>query len=182
MIYASANQVAAIVPFEMIPVATVPLTVTYQGQQTAASNVQIVQSAPAVFTVNGSGSGQAAAINQNGTPNSASAPADLGSYVSLYITGAGYTSPGSADGQPRSAVSRFDSSPVLPVSVTVGGQPAVVSYAGGAPGLVDGLIQVNIQIPTSFTVPANGVISLPVVVQVGTASSPATATLAVTAQ
>lgn len=182
MIYASANQVAAIVPFEMIPVATVPLTVTYQGQQTAASDVQIVQSAPAVFTVNGSGSGQAAAINQNGTPNSASAPADLGSYVSLYITGAGYTSPGSADGQPAPLSLSSIPQPVLPVSVTVGGQPAVVSYAGGAPGLVDGLIQVNIQIPTSVTVPANGVISVPVVVQVGTASSPATATLAVTAQ
>jgi uncharacterized protein (TIGR03437 family) len=185
MIYASANQVAAIVPFEVIPNTTVPITLTYQGQQTAASNLQIVPAAPAVFTVNGTGSGQAAAINQNGTLNSSSNPATLGSYVSLYITGSGQTSPGGVDGQPAPASLSSIPVPVLPVSVTVGGQPAVVSYAGGAPGLVSGLTQVNIQIPTSLAsaqVTLNGVFFVPVVVQVGTASSPATATLAVTAQ
>ena len=182
MIYASANQVAAIVPFEVIPNTVVPVTLTYQGQQTPASNLQIVPASPAVFTANGTGSGQAAAINQNGTPNSSSNPATLGSYVSLYITGAGQTSPGGVDGQPAPTSLSSIPVPILPVSVTVGGQPAVVSYAGGAPGLVSGLTQVNIQIPTSLQVPANGVASFPVVVQVGTASSPATATLAVTAQ
>jgi uncharacterized protein (TIGR03437 family) len=72
--------------------------------------------------------------------------------------------------------------PNLSVSVTVGGQPALVTYAGGAPGLVAGIMQVNIQIPTSLSVPSNASASLPVVVTVGTVSSPATATISVTAQ
>jgi uncharacterized protein (TIGR03437 family) len=33
------------------------------------------------------------------------------------------------------------------VTCSVGGIPATVSYAGSAPGLVSGIIQVNIQIP-----------------------------------
>jgi uncharacterized protein (TIGR03437 family) len=33
------------------------------------------------------------------------------------------------------------------VSVTVGGIPATIQYAGGAPGQVAGLMQVNVQIP-----------------------------------
>ncbi len=32
-------------------------------------------------------------------------------------------------------------------SVTIGGQPAMVLYAGSAPDLVQGVLQVNVQIP-----------------------------------
>ena len=40
--------------------------------------------------------------------------------------------------------------PSVPVNVTVGGIPATVQYAGGAPGEVAGLMQVNVQIPTGI--------------------------------
>jgi len=38
-----------------------------------------------------------------------------------------------------------------PNHVTIGGESAPVSYQGAAPGLVAGLIQVNVQIPTGIT-------------------------------
>ena len=56
------------------------------------------------------------------------------------------------------------------MSVTVGGIPATVQYAGGAPGQVAGLMQVNVLIPSG--VEPGGYV--PVVLQVGDrASSPA---------
>jgi uncharacterized protein (TIGR03437 family) len=59
------------------------------------------------------------------------------------------------------------STPLLPVKVTIGGIPASVQYAGGAPGQVAGLIQVNVQIPNG--VQPGGYV--PVVLQVGDAST-----------
>jgi uncharacterized protein (TIGR03437 family) len=49
-----------------------------------------------------------------------------------------------------------------PVAVTVGGQPATVLYAGAAPGLVAGVLQINIQLPTGV-----GAGNQPVVVTIG---------------
>jgi uncharacterized protein (TIGR03437 family) len=57
-----------------------------------------------------------------------------------YATGEGQTAPGGVDGK----LSSTSILPVLPVSVTVGGIPATVQYAGGAPGEVAGLMQVNV--------------------------------------
>jgi uncharacterized protein (TIGR03437 family) len=56
----------------------------------------------------------------------------------------------------------------LPVTATVGGVPATVYYAGIAPGLVEGAMQVNVQIPDGIS---SG--SVPVVLQVGSATSQA---------
>jgi uncharacterized protein (TIGR03437 family) len=61
------------------------------------------------------------------------------------------------------------------VTVTVGGQDAPVQYAGGAQGLVAGLMQVNIQIPAG-TEPGDAV---PVVLRVGDAFSQIGVTIAV---
>jgi uncharacterized protein (TIGR03437 family) len=58
----------------------------------------------------------------------------------------------------------------------MGGQTATVNFAGGAPGAVAGVIQVNAQIPAGVT--AGG--AVPVVVQVGSSDSQPGVTLAVT--
>ncbi|HEY1755514.1 MAG TPA: hypothetical protein VGG72_08970 [Bryobacteraceae bacterium] len=57
--------------------------------------------------------------------------------------------------------------PILPVTVTIGGIPAVVEYAGGASGQIAGLMQVTVQIPSG--VQPGGYV--PVVLQVGDAST-----------
>jgi uncharacterized protein (TIGR03437 family) len=66
--------------------------------------------------------------------------------VILYATGEGMTTPTGVDGKPAPSSGTFPM-PVSTVTATVGGLPAVVSYAGGAPGFVAGVMQVNLQIP-----------------------------------
>ena len=184
IIYTSSTQVAVVVPYGVPPASTVPLAVFYNGASSGPANVAVWLYAPGIFSLNATGSGPAAAINQNGTVNSTSNPAALGSYISLYTTGGGQVSPTPIDGTVAPSSLSAIPKPVQPVSVTVGGQSALVTYAGGAPGEVNGLMQVNIQIPTSLTsqVAKGSVVSLPVVLQVGTYTSPATVTIAVTVQ
>jgi uncharacterized protein (TIGR03437 family) len=37
--------------------------------------------------------------------------------------------------------------PLLPIQVWIGGQSALYTYAGEAPGMVAGVMQINVQIP-----------------------------------
>ena len=137
---------------------------TYLGQASAPHAVRVGTSSPGVFTLNQSGAGQAAAINAvDGTVNTAANPVKIGAYISLYATGEGQTIPAGVDGRLSSTSAR----PVFPVSVTVGGIPAFVQYAGGSPGQVAGLMQINVQIPTGVQPGAY----VPVVLQVGDAST-----------
>jgi uncharacterized protein (TIGR03437 family) len=172
MIYTWATQVAAIVPYG-ITGTTAQVTVTYQGQTSAALSIPIASSAPGIFSLDSTGQGQAAAINQDGvTVNGPATPAKAGEYISLYATGEGQTTPAGVDGKPASPPYP---QPNLPVTATVGGQDAPVQYAGGAQGLVAGLMQVNIQIPAG-TEPGDAV---PVVLRVGDAFSQIGVTIAV---
>jgi uncharacterized protein (TIGR03437 family) len=66
--------------------------------------------------------------------------------------------------------------PNLAVTVTIGGIPAVVAYAGSAPGLISGVMQVNVTIP--LTAPTG---TQPVVVTVGTANTQSGASAATVA-
>ena len=172
MIYAWGTQVAAIAPYG-ITGTTVQVTVTYQGQTSAAIPVSMAPSAPGIFTLDSTGQGQAAASNQDGvTVNTAATPAKVGDYISLYATGEGQTSPAGVDGKPASVPYPH---PNLPVAATVGGQDAPVQYAGGAPGLVAGLMQVNVQIPAGIQAGS----AVPVMLRVGGAISQGGVTIAV---
>jgi uncharacterized protein (TIGR03437 family) len=62
-----------------------------------------------------------------------------------------------------------------PVIVRIGGQNAEVLYAGSAPGLVAGAMQINARIPSNSIVGAN----VPVQVQVGSAASQGNVTISV---
>ncbi len=145
ILYASWTQVAAVVPYA-ITGTTAQVTVTYLGQASAPHAVPVMPSSPGVFTLNQTGTGQAAAINAvDGTANTAANPVKIGDYISLFATGEGQTAPAGVDGKlsgptpPRPPVS---------ISATVGGLPATLQYAGGVPGQVAGLMQVNVQIPS----------------------------------
>jgi uncharacterized protein (TIGR03437 family) len=173
VIYAWATQVAAVVPFGVTG-SNAQIVVQYQSQTSAPTAASMSPAAPGLFTSNSTGSGQAAVINQTGSINSASNPAKVGSIISIFATGGGQTSPAEIDGSFAAAPLP---QPVLPVTATIGGQPATVQYAGGAPGLVAGVMQINVQIP-SGTGPGNAV---PVVVQVGAVASQSGVTIAVSA-
>jgi uncharacterized protein (TIGR03437 family) len=101
---------------------------------------------PALFTLNGAGNGPAAALNQDGTPNGPNNPAAPGSIIQLFGTGFGPTSPPQTAGSVTSTTAPFPTLVTSP-TVTIGGQPAPIVYAGAAPGLVAGVVQVNVSIP-----------------------------------
>jgi uncharacterized protein (TIGR03437 family) len=104
---------------------------------------------PAVFTVDQSGSGEGAIINVDGTINGATNPAARGSYISIYGTGGGQTTPSSITGQ---IAGPNLSSLALPVTVVFGGNPGTVTFAGAAPLEVGGIFQVNVNIPADAPV------------------------------
>jgi uncharacterized protein (TIGR03437 family) len=171
ILYASAGQVSAVAPYG-ISGDSVQVTVTYQGQTTPALTVPVAASAPAIFSLDASGSGQARALNSDGSANSASNPAIPGNTITFYATGEGQTSPTGVDGQLDGA---NPPQPVLPVSVTIGGLAASVQYAGGVQGQVAGLMMVRVVVPGGLG-PGTAV---PIQLQVGGAASPATVTIAI---
>ena len=167
LLYTSSTQVAAVVPYSVSGAAS-QATVTYQGQTSLPATIRVFAAAPGLFTADGTGSGQAAAINQDGTLNSASNPAARGSVISLYATGGGQTSPAAADGQLSTSPLASQS---LPVQVYLGEQvflyTAQLQYAGPAPGEVAGLMQINVPLPLDLKAGS----SVPVVIYIGTANS-----------
>lgn len=146
VVYASASQVNALVPFSLSSTST-NVQVEFQGQLSDPITITVAPSTPGIFGADGSGKGQGRIFNQDGTGNTDSTPAAPGSVIVLYATGVGQLSPPGQDG----AIVTGDSLPVpmLPVSATVAGLPAQVLYAGGGAGIIEGIVQVNLQIPDS---------------------------------
>jgi uncharacterized protein (TIGR03437 family) len=165
--YASAGQINAIVPYEMAGQSQVVIEVQYQSGS-ASQTVPIASAAPGAYTLNSSGSGQAAALNQDYSINGPSNPAAKGAYVTIYFTGGGQTNPAGVTGSVTGAVLKWLTQSI---SVTVGNQPATVTFDGSAPTFVDGVDQLNIHLSPNTPPGAQ-----PVVITVGGVSSPSTAT------
>jgi uncharacterized protein (TIGR03437 family) len=165
VIYAQQYQVSVAVPYSVAGLARVQVQVEYLGQLSQPVTVNVSDAMPGIFTAAANGRGQGAIINADGlTPNSASAPAARGRAVSIYATGGGQTNPAGVDGQLTPNISPL---PVLPVSVSIGGIPAKVQYAGGSPGEILGLLQINAVVPPNA--PTGD--EVPVYVSVGNATS-----------
>jgi uncharacterized protein (TIGR03437 family) len=189
MLYASQNQLSIQVPYEVAIGAGKAVVVT-NGTNTANSTVTTAATAPGIFTANGSGAGQAAALTCSATTNvcalnSLTNLAKIGDIVTLYLTGEGiYNSP------PLSGTASDDGyivplalSPLPQVSpaptVTIGGQAVDTTntnyYAGPIPGSMIGLLQINAVVPTG----ASTGVAVPVVITIGGNSTQAGVTLAV---
>ena len=173
LIYARNDQVSGIVPYELSGKASTQVHVSFGGQISNTVKVPVVEVAPGIFTADSSGRGQGAIVNQDGTLNSASNPAPAGSIVFLYATGEGQTSPGGENGKPADSPAPQPIS--QPVTATVGGLSAPVLYAGGVPGLVAGVLQVNVQIPQGV----GGSSSSPLILTFGKISTQPGVTVAV---
>jgi uncharacterized protein (TIGR03437 family) len=156
------NQLNVVVPFglDLSQAATVQVQ---QGQNISSTKMQVASAAPAIFTANGSGSGGGAILNQDFSINSSSNPAAPGSVIMVYATGLGAI-PSIQDG----AIPQAAASTSAAVTATVGGAPAQVLYAGTAPGLIAGVFQVNILMPSG--VARNS--AVPISLQVGGITSP----------
>jgi uncharacterized protein (TIGR03437 family) len=165
MIYAGATQVSAVVPYEMASVASPSVWVKYAGQTSNAYQLTTAATAPGLFTQNSSGSGPGAILNQDNSVNGPGNAAAKGNIVQVYLTGEGQTSPPSVTGAITSASlppPQVTPAPLLAVGVLINGQPASYVYDGEAPGLVAGMMQLNVQIPPNA--PSG---NLPITVSIG---------------
>jgi uncharacterized protein (TIGR03437 family) len=171
MVFAGAAQIDAVVPFGAAA-GQRQVQVSYQGLLSAPFPVTVVPAVSSIFSADASGIGPAIALNQDGSVNSPNHPAVPGSVVTLWATGAGQLSPPVSDGAVDSGSLSW---PVLPVVAQIGGQVADVLFAGAAPGIVEGVIQVNVRVPLASQTGA----AVPVLLRVGSSSSQSGITLAI---
>ena len=172
--YTSATQVAAVAPFELSG-SQAQILVQYQGQTSSSFTASVAAVSPAIFTLNGSGTGQAVAINStDNSVNGGNHPASAGSYVSLFLTGAGQTSPGGQDGLENGYNGGALPKPVASVSMTIGGITTTANYIGAAPFAIAGVMQINALVPAGLSAG-----NVPVVIRVGGVSTQPGVTIAV---
>jgi len=148
------------------------LQVEYQGTRSSPIALTVAAAAPAIFTANQSGKGQGSILNQDYTVNSAAAPAGMGSVVMIYATGGGAMSSTVLDGSIAQAPFATLSQNVV---VRIGGVAAQVLYQGAAPGIVQGVLQINAVVPDGIA-PGD---TVPIELTIGGVTSPAGVTLAV---
>jgi uncharacterized protein (TIGR03437 family) len=166
LIYTRTDAVSAVVPYETAGKSSTMVQVEYQGQLSPAASFTVVPATPGIFELGAS----QWVVNQDGTLNSSTNPAAAGSVVVLYATGGGQTNPAGVDGS--LAVAPLPA-PIGKVSVTMGGANAQILYAGAAPGLVAGLLQINVRVPSGL--PSSAALLL----NIGGASSQEGCTIAI---
>lgn len=171
LVYSLNGQICAVVPYDIANRKTTEVVLEYGGVRSPPVTLPVVASAPALFTLDASGKGPAAMLNETGCCNSVRNPAPRDTVVSLYGTGEGLASPKGIDetiSVPGRPAQLFV--PKLPVSVTVGGVPAEVRFVRNI-----GLLQVNVRIPANAPVGD----AIPLVLTVGNSRSPDGVTMAI---
>jgi uncharacterized protein (TIGR03437 family) len=172
--YASATQINAVVPYTLAGKFNTQVQVQYQGTSSNVLPLGIQNAGPGIFTLDASGKGAGAILNQDSTINAAANRAARGSVVQVFLTGGGATDPVSVDAALTTTTPPF---PQLtqPVSVLVGGAIAQVVYSGGAPGGIAGFTQINVVVPDTVVPGA----TVPIVIGIGAWVSQQGVTLAV---
>ncbi len=135
------------------------------GRRVATGFLGVAATAPALFTVNSQGTGQAAARNEDNFPNGVTDPfftevkaAPRGSIIQMFGTGGGSYNPDPLPGTAPSGAAPT----ILRPTAQIGGLNAEVVYSGASPCCA-GLWQLNLRIPATVRVGS----SVPVVVTQG---------------
>lgn len=153
VLYAQSRQINAMAPVELSGRTSTNITVIYNPATVGSIAASVVSSGfPGIFRLHPGLSTQAAALNQDGTANSPSNPAARGSVVSVWGTGFGLIDPPCTTGglNPDGPVGlaaglSVDIADATPPGVPVTYAPAL--YAGSAPKLACGVVQINLRVP-----------------------------------
>jgi len=172
MIYTSQTQLSAIAPYNLAGRGSTQLQIRYNSATSNTLTIPVQPTTPAIFSLDSSGLGPGAILNQDYSINGAVLPAARGSVVAIYCTGGGTTNPATADG---AIVGPALPNTTATVSVSVGGADARVIYAGGVPGSIAGLTQVNAEVPAASPTGS----AVPVTVTIGGVASTSGVTIAV---
>jgi uncharacterized protein (TIGR03437 family) len=172
--YVSGGQINAQIPFDVNGNATHQLSVTHGQNPSQPQSVTVAAVAPAIYTTNEQGFGQAA-VRVAGPEVVADQnhPVKAGDAIEIYCTGLGQVSPPIAAGAP-SPTSPLSELPPGSVVVMINNVQANVLFAGLAPGLA-GLYQVNAVIPEGV----QGGNAVPIVISLAGVSSQPNVTIAV---
>ncbi len=145
--YVSPGQINVVIPYNMTVNTPLQLIVQRGNAISVPAPIAVFDTQPAILSTSGSGSGQGHIYKTDASGNAvladAASPAKAGDVLVIYTVGLGVVTP---------AVKAGDPSPYPPanasgaVSVTIGGVPAKVVFAGLTPGGV-GLYQVNVEVP-----------------------------------
>jgi uncharacterized protein (TIGR03437 family) len=144
VLYADTGQINTIVPFEI-------------GGSSAVTRVAVEQSkvviGPYPLPVSPAVPGIFAAVNEDGTVNSKNNPGAAGSIVAVFLTGAGINNIEIDDGSVGSTTPPY-AVPVIGVSAQFGDAqstlPGEVLFVGQAPGIIAGVVQLNLRIPEAL--------------------------------
>jgi uncharacterized protein (TIGR03437 family) len=146
--YVSPGQINVVIPYNIAVNAPHQLIVQRGNAISVPAPIAVFDTQPAILSTSGSGSGQGHIYKTDASGNTvladAASPAKAGDVLVIYTVGLGVVTP---------AVKAGDPSPYPPanasgaVSVTIGGVPAKVVFAGLTPGGV-GLYQVNVVVPS----------------------------------
>ena len=175
LVYSQAAQTSAILPYELGAKSgqTVNAQVACGSLQSNLFPLPVVDSDPGIFSVAG-GTGQAAVLNQDGSYNSPGNPALRGTLVQIFATGEGALTPPGVDGQIETGPLSTIPKPAQNIQVLFAGVASFdVPYVGVAPGEVDGLLQINVRVPSDA--PTGNVELL---LRVGAQTSPSKLTIA----
>ncbi|HTM50992.1 MAG TPA: hypothetical protein VL285_19985 [Bryobacteraceae bacterium] len=163
-----ADQIDAIVPFD-IPINARHQLVVRRGATVAVpETVTVSQNQPAAFTKDGSGKGQGSILDENQQYAEPGHAARRGQTVGILCSGLGPVDPPVPIGlqTPSSPPSTVTS----PITVRIGDVETPASFAGLAPGLI-GVYRVDVVVPANAPVGD----AIPVVIQMGgQQSSPVT--------
>ena len=149
LFYANVGQVNAQVPWELEGQSQTTIIATINGQTSAPQTVSLATYAPGIFALNSEGTGSGAILDANYHLVDASNPAIPGqTTILIYCTGLGPVSSNQpATGAPASLTNLAHT--FSPVTATIGGVAANVTFSGLAPGYA-GLYQVNAQVPAGL--------------------------------
>jgi uncharacterized protein (TIGR03437 family) len=188
LIYVSENQISIQIPYEAVIGPSNVVAVTNGSNPPVTATVTVAATAPGLFTADGSGTGQAAALNYSAatklyTLNSSTNLAKIGDTVILYLTGEGVfdSAPllgGSSDTGfviPPGLASTPQVNPLPTVMIGGVDASAGVAYAGPIVGSIMGVLQINVVVPVGSTTGTQ----VPVSVTIGGNQTQAGITLAV---
>jgi len=154
LFFTSSGQINAQLPFELAAATRVQAVVKVRREGTGPEvvtvpeTITVATARPGIFTLSQDGKGQGVIMDAGNVLVDSANPAKSGDVVVVYCTGLGATNPAVRSGE--AAPANPLAVVVTPVEVRIGGEPAVVHYAGLTPGFV-GLYQVNVQIPAGVT-------------------------------
>jgi uncharacterized protein (TIGR03437 family) len=162
------QQINFQVPWEVASGPTATISVSNNGTAGASISVPVLAAQPGIFNYSAGGNTFGAILHANFQLADSANPAKPGETVLIYCTGLGAVASPPADGAAGNGEVTLNTPTVM-----IGGEKALVSFSGLAPGFV-GLYQVNAEVPTNLkagnqavTVEVSGASSNSVLLPVG---------------